>query len=99
MILRIADRKKLLAPGIDARAIDRIPEFIRQALTLEPQIREVAKKIAPFARIVLFGAGVGWPTAREGALKIKESCYIAAEDSKRNKSSTAHFQKSIRAPP
>ncbi len=79
MILRIAERKKLLAPGIDARAIERIPEFVRQALTLEPQIREIAKKIAPFARIVLFGAGVGWPTAREGALKIKESCYIAAE--------------------
>ena len=79
MILRIAERKRLLAPGIDVRAIDRIPAFIRQALTLEPQIREVAKKIAPLARIVLFGAGVGWPTAREGALKIKESCYIAAE--------------------
>ena len=79
MILRIAERKKLLASGIDARVIDRIPAFIRQALTLEPQIREVAKKIAPLARIVLFGAGVGWPTAREGALKIKESCYIAAE--------------------
>jgi len=79
MILRIAERKKLLASGIDARAIDRIPELIRQALTLELRIRELAKKIAPLSRIVLFGAGVGWPTAREGALKIKESCYIAAE--------------------
>ena len=79
MILRVAERKRLLAPGIDARAIERIPAFIRQALILEPQIREVAKKIAPLSRIVLFGAGVGWPTSREGALKIKESCYIAAE--------------------
>jgi glucosamine--fructose-6-phosphate aminotransferase (isomerizing) len=79
LILRIAERKKLLPPGIDTRAIERIPEFVRQALTLEPQIREIAKKIAPLSRIVLFGAGVGWPTAREGALKIKESCYIAAE--------------------
>ena len=79
MILRIAERKKLLASGFDSGAIERIPEFIRQALTLEPQIRDLAKKIAPLSRIVLFGAGVGWPTAREGALKIKESCYIAAE--------------------
>jgi glutamine---fructose-6-phosphate transaminase (isomerizing) len=79
MILRIAERKKLLAPGIGLRTIERIPEFILQALTLEPQMREIAKKIAPLSRIVLFGAGVGWPTAREGALKIKESCYIAAE--------------------
>jgi glucosamine--fructose-6-phosphate aminotransferase (isomerizing) len=79
MLLRVAKRKALLAPDIDARTIERIPELIRQALTLEPQIREIAKTIAPLSRIVLFGAGVGWPTAREGALKIKESCYIAAE--------------------
>jgi glucosamine--fructose-6-phosphate aminotransferase (isomerizing) len=79
MIQRVAERKKLLPPVIDARAMERIPEFIRQTLTVEPQIREIAKHIAPLARIVLFGAGVGWPTAREGALKIKESCYIAAE--------------------
>ena len=79
LILRIAERKKLLAQGIDPGSIDRIPEFIRQALTLEPEIRDLAKKIAPLSRIDLFGAGVGWPTAREGALKIKESCYIAAE--------------------
>jgi len=77
--LRIAQRKKLLASGNAGRYIGRIPEFIRQALTLEPQIREIARKIAPLSRIVLFGAGVGWLTAREGALKIKESCYIAAE--------------------
>ena len=79
MLLRVAKRKKLLAPGLHARAIERIPDFIRQTLTLEPQIREIAKQIVPLARIVLFGADVGWPTAREGALKIKESCYIAAE--------------------
>src|SRR5277367_3979853 len=79
LILRVAERKKLLAPAFDVRAIDRLPEFIRQALTVEPQVRELAKQIAPLSRIILFGAGVGWPTAREGALKIKESCYIAAE--------------------
>ncbi|HSY59896.1 MAG TPA: SIS domain-containing protein [Terriglobales bacterium] len=79
LILCVAERKKLLATAFDARAIDRLPEIIRQALTTEPQVRELAKKISPLARIILFGAGVGWPTAREGALKIKESCYIAAE--------------------
>jgi glutamine---fructose-6-phosphate transaminase (isomerizing) len=79
LIRLIAESKKLLAPGIDSRSIDRIPEFIRQTLTLEPEIRTLARKIAPLSRIDLFGAGVGWPTAREGALKIKESCYIAAE--------------------
>ncbi|MGA8145675.1 MAG: SIS domain-containing protein [Candidatus Acidiferrales bacterium] len=79
LIFGIAERKKLLAQEIDSRAVDGIPGFIRQALALEPEIRALAKKIAPLSRIDLFGAGVGWPTAREGALKIKESCYIAAE--------------------
>jgi glutamine---fructose-6-phosphate transaminase (isomerizing) len=79
LIHRIAERQKLLVSGIDSRTIDCIPEFIRKTLTLEPEIRVLAKKIAPLSRIDLFGAGVGWPTAREGALKIKESCYIAAE--------------------
>jgi glucosamine--fructose-6-phosphate aminotransferase (isomerizing) len=83
LVWRIAERKNLLTqnvgPDTIARALERVPEFIRQAFALEPKIREVAKKIAPLSRIILFGAGVGWPTAREGALKIKESCYIAAE--------------------
>jgi glucosamine--fructose-6-phosphate aminotransferase (isomerizing) len=50
-----------------------------KALALEPQVREFAKNIAPLSRIDLFGSGAGWATAREAALKIKESCYIAAE--------------------
>jgi glucosamine--fructose-6-phosphate aminotransferase (isomerizing) len=83
LVRGIAERKNLLAPdagpGAIARAIERIPEFIRPALTLEPQIRGIAKEIATLGRIILFGGGAGWPTAREGALKIKESCYIAAE--------------------
>ena len=52
---------------------------MRQALTLEPQVREFARRAAPLARMNLFGSGVGWATAREAALKIKEACYIAAE--------------------
>ena len=79
LVSRIAERKNALVQDFDTRAIERISEFIRQALALEPQIRDIAKKIAPLGRMILFGAGVGWPTAREGALKIKESCYIAAE--------------------
>jgi glucosamine--fructose-6-phosphate aminotransferase (isomerizing) len=79
LILRIAQRKELLAADAHAQAMERIPDLVRRALALEPQIREVAAKVAPLSRILLFGAGVGWPTAREGALKIKESCYVAAE--------------------
>jgi glucosamine--fructose-6-phosphate aminotransferase (isomerizing) len=52
---------------------------MREALKLEPQVRELAKRMVPLARIEIFGTGVDWATASEAALKIKEACYIAAE--------------------
>jgi glutamine---fructose-6-phosphate transaminase (isomerizing) len=79
IILRIAERRKLLvAPNAPAE-LERVPALIREALALEPQVKALAKQVAPLARIDLFGTGAGWATAREIALKIKESCYIAAE--------------------
>jgi glucosamine--fructose-6-phosphate aminotransferase (isomerizing) len=79
LILRIAERRKLLASAGLRAALERVPNLMRQALTLEPQVREFAKRAAPLARMWLFGSGAGWATAREAALKIKESCYLAAE--------------------
>lgn len=79
LILRVAERRKLLASTSLRGALGRVPNLMRQALTLEPQVRDFAKRAAPLARMWLFGSGVGWATAREAALKIKESCYLAAE--------------------
>jgi glutamine---fructose-6-phosphate transaminase (isomerizing) len=79
LAIHVAHRKKLLTLANAAVELDRVPALMREALKLEPQVRELAARIAALPRIVLFGAGVGWPTAREAALKIKESCYIAAE--------------------
>lgn len=79
LILRAAERRKLLAETKSFDALAQVPNLLRQALALEPQVREFAKRVAPLSRIALFGSGAGWATAREAALKIKESCYIAAE--------------------
>src|SRR5262249_18462693 len=79
LCLRVAARKSEGKAARDPREVDSIPVLIRRALSSEAEIRKIAKAVARMERIVLFGAGVGWPTAREGALKIKESCYIAAE--------------------
>jgi glucosamine--fructose-6-phosphate aminotransferase (isomerizing) len=79
LILRIAERRKLLASAGLRATLERVPNLMRQALTLEPQVHELAKRAAPLARMWLFGSGAGWATAREAALKIKESCYLAAE--------------------
>jgi glucosamine--fructose-6-phosphate aminotransferase (isomerizing) len=79
MILRIAERKKLLGGATQRAALERVPECMRQALMLEPQVKEFARRVARLDRMDLFGSGAAWITAREAALKIKESCYIAAE--------------------
>ena len=79
LILGIAERKNLLSGSISRGAIERVPGLMRKALELSSQSEELAKQVAPLSRIELFGSGVGWATANEAALKIKESCYVAAE--------------------
>jgi len=79
LVLRISVRRKLSAGAEMEAALLHVPEMMRQALRLEPQVREFARRAAPLPRMNLFGSGAGWFTAREAALKIKESCYLAAE--------------------
>lgn len=71
--------------GIRAEAaraeLTRLPGLIRQALASELRVREIAKPAAAHERLVLFGAGPNWATACEGALKVKETSYVAAEGS------------------
>jgi glucosamine--fructose-6-phosphate aminotransferase (isomerizing) len=56
-----------------------LPSLIRQALASESPVREIAKHAPRHERLVLFGAGPNWATACEGALKVKETSYVAAE--------------------
>jgi glutamine---fructose-6-phosphate transaminase (isomerizing) len=77
--LRIAAASNLLAHSTFYEQLAAVPALMRQALALEPQCRQLATLIAARQRVEIFGAGSGWATAREAALKIKESCYIAAE--------------------
>lgn len=79
LIARIVERRKVLAEGYSHKELSQVPGWMREALKLEPQVRELAKQMAPLARIEIFGTGVGWATSSEAALKIKEACYIAAE--------------------
>ena len=49
-----------------------MPETIQEVLKLEPSIRELSK-IFTYARNFLYlGRGYNYPTALEGALKLKE---------------------------
>jgi glutamine---fructose-6-phosphate transaminase (isomerizing) len=79
MTMRIAKTKTGGVQTERFAELSRVPELMRAALKLEPQVREWARRIAPLARIEIFGSGAAWATASEAALKIKEACYIAAE--------------------
>jgi glucosamine--fructose-6-phosphate aminotransferase (isomerizing) len=56
-----------------------LPELLRRTLTLDEQIRQVAATFASSERFLFIGRGVNYPTALEGALKLKEISYIHAE--------------------
>jgi glutamine---fructose-6-phosphate transaminase (isomerizing) len=62
-------------------SLERLPEQIQQILDSEQneQIEALAQKIAKVSSIMFIGRGVGYPTALEGALKLKEISYIHAE--------------------
>src|ERR1700691_5769050 len=66
--VRIVERRKLLAKGYSHDELAQVPALIREALRLEPQARELAKRVSLLTRIEIFGTGVGWATASEAAL-------------------------------
>lgn len=60
-------------------AVQRLPEHLSAMLAEEDAVRPVAEALAARGRLVLAGAGPNAVTAREGALKVKESSYLTAE--------------------
>ncbi|HZS91457.1 MAG TPA: SIS domain-containing protein [Chloroflexota bacterium] len=59
--------------------LHRVPEAMEAMLERENELRLHASALAGRKRLVLAGAGPNAVTAKEGALKIKESCFITAE--------------------
>ncbi len=64
-------------------ALERLPRQIQQILTAASQaddtIEPLARRMAQLKSMIFIGRGVGYPTALEGALKLKEISYIHAE--------------------
>jgi len=80
LAVRLAERRGLLNDVAAAHAaLKRISELMRRALACESHSREVAREIAARQRWVFVGAGPNWATAREGALKVQETSYMASE--------------------
>lgn len=63
--------------------LERIPNQIQQVLdsatSADDVIEPLAKRLSHCSSMMFIGRGVGFPTALEGALKLKEISYIHAE--------------------
>jgi glucosamine--fructose-6-phosphate aminotransferase (isomerizing) len=60
-------------------ALGSLPENVAALLARQEEIEPVAQALAERGRLILIGAGPNAVTAREGALKVKESSYLVAE--------------------
>jgi glutamine---fructose-6-phosphate transaminase (isomerizing) len=59
--------------------LQELPDKVRQALTCNDHVREIAQKYAECNNFLYLGRQINFPTALEGALKLKEISYIHAE--------------------
>ena len=59
-------------------ALDALPGAIEKALTVEGVIAEHAERYRYAEGCVVLGRGYNYATARETALKLQETCYLAA---------------------
>ncbi len=59
--------------------LSQLPEKAQAIIDQSKIIEDCAKYLADFSRIFFVGRGINYPTALEGALKMKEISYIHAE--------------------
>lgn len=59
-------------------ALEKIPDQVKEVLSLHPKIKELAKKYSQYDNFFFLGRNYMYPTALEGALKLKEISYVNA---------------------
>ncbi|MBD5285677.1 MAG: glutamine--fructose-6-phosphate transaminase (isomerizing) [Bacteroides sp.] len=62
-----------------AKSILELPDLIKKTLTLNPQIERLSSIFTYAHNFLYLGRGYNYPSALEGALKLKEISYIHAE--------------------
>ena len=69
-----------LTEGVEAiRAIQSLPEQVREVLSQANRIEAIAEKYCKYDNWLFLGRKYNYPVAMEGALKLKEVSYIHAE--------------------
>lgn len=81
--IELASVKKTINPETKLELIEsltEIPKKMREILTDKSlsEIKDVAKFVSKYQSLIYMGRGVSYPTALEGALKLKELSYINA---------------------
>ena len=61
------------------RELNSIPETIKEVLTTNDKVRDLARTFTYARNFLYLGRGYSYPVALEGALKLKEISYIHAE--------------------
>ncbi|MBL4810102.1 MAG: glutamine--fructose-6-phosphate transaminase (isomerizing) [Phycisphaerales bacterium] len=82
MIALFMARRRMMSPEASARLmreLDRVPDMIQQVLETNDRIKEITAKYVHRENWLFLGRGYNYPTALEGALKLKEISYIHAE--------------------
>jgi glucosamine--fructose-6-phosphate aminotransferase (isomerizing) len=75
-------RRRVMSAGDCAdylRAMETIPEKIERILEQAPKIKRITERYVERENWLFLGRGYNYPTALEGALKLKEISYIHAE--------------------
>ena len=74
-------RGNLYGDEIEAimRDLEEIPDKIQEVLDRSGQVEKLARDMVDATSVLFLGRHVGFPTALEGALKLKEIAYIHAE--------------------
>lgn len=62
-----------------ASSIQQLPDYIEETLKLDPVIKQLSQTYTYVHNFLYLGRGYNYPTALEGALKLKEISYIHAE--------------------
>jgi glucosamine--fructose-6-phosphate aminotransferase (isomerizing) len=82
MIALFMARRRMMSPEASARLmaeLARVPDKIDRCLAFDAQIKKVTEKYVHRENWLFLGRGYNYPTALEGALKLKEISYIHAE--------------------
>jgi glucosamine--fructose-6-phosphate aminotransferase (isomerizing) len=82
LALRLAQLKGTLTPAQVAHqlaALSEVPALVDEVLASSTSIGRVAHEVAATRDFFFLGRHVGYPTALEGALKLKEITYLHAE--------------------